>query len=110
MIIADRLLKLREGQIETEVGVRVFLPERDQNAWSTRYEIDWPEGKREGAAIGCDSVQSLLFALKMIGAEVYTSDYHKSGNLKWSGAGEGYGFPVPQNLRDILQGDDGKFL
>jgi hypothetical protein len=110
MIIADRLLKLRDGQTDAALGVRVFLPERDQRAWSTRYEIDWPEGTRKGAAIGIDSVQSLLFALKMIGAEIYTSDYHKSGKLKWSETGQGYGFPVPQNLRDILQGDDAKFL
>ena len=110
MIIAERLLKLREGQADTDVGVRVLLPERDQNAWSTRYEIDWPEGKREGAAVGCDSVQSLLFALKMIGAEIYTSDYHESGSLKWNEFGDGYGFPVPQNRRDLLQGDDAKFI
>ncbi len=110
MIIADRSLRLRQGQDEADVAVRVFVPERNESAWATRYEIDWPEGTRKGAARGVDSIQSLLFALKMIGAEIYTSDHHKSGNLMWSEPGQGYGFPVSRNLRDILQGEDAEFL
>ncbi|MGA3309842.1 MAG: hypothetical protein ABSD08_14680 [Xanthobacteraceae bacterium] len=110
MIIADRSLKLHQGQSDVDVAVRIFLPERNEGAWATKYEIDWPEGTRKGIAQGLDSVQSLLFALKMIGAEIYTSDYHKSGNLMWSEPGQGYGFPVSQNLRDFLQGEDAEFL
>lgn len=110
MIVANRSLTLRNGQTEIEVAVRIFAPEHDRTAWVTKYEIDWPEGMRRGAAEGFDPVQSLLHALTMIGAEIYTSDYHKSGNLTWGGPGQGYGFPVPQNLRALLIGDDAKFL
>jgi hypothetical protein len=55
-------------------------------------------------------MQALLFALEMIGAEIYTSDYHKSKCLMWGEPGQGYGFPVVQSLRDLLEGDDAKFL
>ena len=59
---------------------------------------------------GVDAVQALLFALQMIGAEVYTSSQHQSGRLEWLERGRGYGFPVPDNIRDLLVGDDKRFL
>lgn len=46
----------------------------------------------------------------MIGAEIYSSDYHKSGDLFWETPGKGYGFPVAPSLRDLLQGDDATYL
>jgi hypothetical protein len=46
----------------------------------------------------------------MIGAELYASDQHKSGVLTGLSPGRGYGFPVPQAIRDLLVGDDRKFL
>ena len=110
MIIAGRLLKLHRELGDTDVAVRVFEPEQEQDAWSTRYEIDWPEGTRTASAVGVDSLQSLLFALKMLGVEIYTSNYHKSGRLVWTEPGQGYGLPVTQNLRDLLVGDDAKFF
>jgi hypothetical protein len=110
MIVASRFLKLRQGQNDSDVAVRIFAPEQDHGGWSCRYEIDWPEGTRSGAASGYDSVQALLFALKMVGSEIYTSDYHKSGCLIWTEPYQGYGFPISQNLRDLLEGDDAKFL
>jgi len=110
MIVAGRSLKLRQGHNDTDIAVRIFAPQSDQDGWSCKYEIEWPEGKREGAAVGFDSVQALLLALTMVGAEIYTSDYHKSGDLMWTGPHQGYGFPVSQNLRDLLEGHDTKFL
>jgi hypothetical protein len=110
MIIANRSLKVRQGQNDTDVAVRIFAPQPSQGSWSCNYEIEWPEGIRKGTASGFDSVQALLFALKMIGAEVYTSDYHKSGALTWTEPQQGYGFPVAQSLRDLLVGDDAKYL
>jgi hypothetical protein len=110
MIIASRSLKLRRDEIETDVAVRIFAPQPDQEHWSCRYEIDWPEGTRKFAAEGHDSVQALILALKMVGTEIYISDYHKSGNLSWDVPGQGYGFPVAQNIRDLLEGDDAKYL
>jgi len=110
MIIARRSLNLRQGQTDIEVMVRLYQPEPDGDAWTTRFEIDWPEGPRRGAATGLDSLQSLLLALQMIGSEIYTSNYHKAGALAWHEPGQGYGFPVPQNLRDLLIGHDARFL
>jgi len=110
MIIANRSLKVRQGQNDTDVAVRIFAPQLSQGSWSCNYEIDWPEGTRKGAAHGLDSVQALLLALKMIGAEIYTSDYHKAKNLVWEEPGQGYGFPVSQNIRDLLEGDDANYL
>jgi len=110
MIIAARSLKLRQGSNEIAVPVRIFAPQDDDNQWSCAYEIDWPEGTRKSAGHGADSVQALLLALEMIGSEIYTSDYHKSGCLFFEAVGCGYGFPVPTNLRDLLDGDDAEYL
>jgi hypothetical protein len=62
------------------------------------------------AAGGVDDVQAIAIALQMIGAFLYASDHHASGKLVWLEAGKGYGFPVPNNLRDMLIGDDKKFF
>ena len=32
---------------------------------------------------GVDFAQALVLALQMIGAEIYSSTFHKSGNLFW---------------------------
>jgi len=100
------MLRIRQGDRETQVTIRLFAPELDNGNWICRYEVDWPNRKRKTAAGGVDAVQALRLALQMVGTEIYTSDYHKSGNLIWLEAGRGYGFPVPPNLRDLLQGDD----
>ena len=38
------------------------------------------------------------------------SSYHDSGKLFVEKPGDGYGFPVAPTLRDLLQGDDLKYL
>jgi uncharacterized protein DUF6968 len=70
----------------------------------------WPEGKAERWSTGVDAAQALVMALQMIGVEIYTSRHHESGRLRWLAAGAGYGFPVSNNARDLLIGDDRKFL
>jgi uncharacterized protein DUF6968 len=109
MIIATRVLKLRGTAGDSEIPIRIFAPEQSGGAWSCRYEIDWPDGPWAHAAAGADSVQALLLALQMIGTVIYTSGYHRSGNLFSEAPGRGYGFPLPQNLRDQLIGEDRKF-
>jgi hypothetical protein len=52
----------------------------------------------------------LVMALQMIGVEIYASRHHESGRLHWLAAGGGYGFPVSNNARDLLEGDDARFL
>jgi len=110
MIIANRSLYLRQGEEDVEVVVRIFAPEPDGGAWRCRYEIGWPEETRCSAAVGFDSIQAVLIALNMIGSDIYASDHHNSGVLRWGPPETGYGFPVPRTIRDLLIGDDAKFF
>ena len=110
MIIATRLLTLRDRGANREIPIHIHAPEQSKVDWICRFEIGWPGGKAERWGAGIDAVQALLSALQMIGAELYASDQHKSGVLTWLSPGRGYGFPVPQTTRDLLVGDDKKFL
>jgi hypothetical protein len=111
MIVATRTLKLRASTNETDVSIAVLEPEvLADGSWRCRYSIGWPDGIWESHAGGIDSMQALFGAMKMIGSEIYTSEYHKSGNLYMDQRGAGYGFPVPRTLRDLLIGDDKKFF
>lgn len=111
MIIATRTLTLRHPKGgDTEIPIRIFAPEPQEVDWSCRVEIDWPRGPFALDAAGVDAVQALELALKLIGAQIYASEYHESGRLEWFEAGKGYGFPVPNTIRDLLVGDDKKFL
>jgi hypothetical protein len=109
MIIATRVLRLRPPA-ETKIPIRIFAPEPQAVDWSCRCEVDWPDGTQTMAAAGIDAVQALHVALQLIGTQIYTSDHHASGKLMWLEPGKGYGFPVANNLRDLLVGDDKRFL
>lgn|SRR5262245_55049907 len=108
MVIATRFLKLRQEPGEIPVPIRVFAPEQRELDWACRFEIEWPNETFGLDAIGVDAVQALELALRMIGAVLYSSDHHASGNLVWEAPGKGYGFPVTNNIRDMLVGDDKK--
>ena len=110
MIIATRLLTMRDGGAIRDIPIHVHAPELSDIDWICRFEINWPAGKAKRWGAGVDAVQALLSALQMIGAELYSSDQHKSGTLVWLSPDRGYGFPVPQSIRDLLVGDDSKFL
>jgi hypothetical protein len=110
MIIATRHLTLRDEARTIDIPVRIHTPERAKADWICRFDIGWPEGRVERWGTGVDAVQALLFAMQMIGAEVYASSEHKSGRLEWLEAGGGYGLPVPSNVQDLLVGDDKRFL
>ena len=110
-MIATRLLMLRNGNSEVQIPIRIFAPEKTTHgSWSCRYEIDWPDKKHALDVGGFDSAQAIVLALQLIGAEIYSSSYHQSGNLFWDAPGKGYGFPVVPTYRDLLQGDDAKYL
>jgi Domain of unknown function (DUF6968) len=47
--------------------------------------------------------------MRLIGAVLYTSRQHASGDLMWQAPGKGYGFPILDDMRDMLQGDDKEF-
>jgi hypothetical protein len=106
MILAVRRLKLLGDNGQSEVPVSLFASEESAGVWSCRYQIGWPESTRENLAYGVDAIQAMILALQKVGIELYTSDAHKSGRLVWHNPGEGYGFPVSQNVRDLLVGDD----
>ncbi len=108
--VITRALKLTIGGTERDLPIRIFWPIDDTNAWSCRWEIDWPDRQRAGSAFGADAVQALLVALQMIGTELYCSDEHRSGRLSGPPDWSGYGFPLPGNLRDMLIGDDARFF
>lgn len=110
MLIATRTLKLQTGAAQTQVPVRIYLPQERNGSWSCQYEIGWPDGRWEHVASGADSVQALLVALQMIGSLIYNSEYHKSGRLMLDGPRGGYGFPVPKAIHDLLIGDDARFF
>lgn len=109
-MIAKRILKLRRDHDVLDIAIRIYAPEGEGRIWSCRYEIDWPEGPQVMHASGVDSMQALVLALYMIGAELYSSSYHKSGRLMFEEPGDGYGFPVASSIRDLLIGHDRKYM
>lgn len=110
MIIAMRSLVLRKDGHNVEIPIRIHAPEKADVDWICRFEIEWPEGPVARWGAGIDAVQSLWIALQMIGAEIYTSHHHETGRLAWLAPDRGYGFPVSSNIRDLLVGDDKRFL
>ncbi|MEI9803778.1 MAG: hypothetical protein WDN48_04025, partial [Pseudolabrys sp.] len=111
MLIATRTLTYLKGSDKIQIPIRIFAPAREKpGVWGCRYEIDWPDKKSANEIFGFDSIQALVLALQTIGAEIYSSNYHKSGNMFFDKPGEGYGFPVVSTLRDLLQGSDAKYL
>ncbi len=106
----SRVLTISSHGRDIEVPIRIFWPVRDKAAWSCEWEIQWPDRKRSNAARGVDAIQALLNALQMIGSEIYCSEAHHAGQLSWDGRWIGYGFPVPNSMRDMLVGDDKAFL
>jgi hypothetical protein len=110
-MIGQRILKVQSGDQTIDVPVTVFQPQQSSDGtWFCGYEIDWPEGKQTSRAGGVDALQAVYLAFQMIGADLYSSSYHKSGKLFLDKSGLGYGFPVVATLRDRLIGDDAKFL
>jgi hypothetical protein len=111
MLIASRTLTLLNGNDRIRIPIRIFAPEKSTNgSWFCRYEIDWPSARHNMEIGGFDSTQAIVLALQAIGAEIYSSNYHKLGKLFFDKPGAGYGFPVIPTLRDQLQGEDAKYL
>ncbi len=110
MVIASRILKHRDQNGDRDISIRIHAPEKDRVDWICRFQIEWPNETADRWGSGVDAVQALLQAFQMIGAEIYTSNLHASGQLSWFEQGGGYGFPVPNNIRDLLTGADAEFL
>lgn len=110
MIIATRMLTVRENGQTSAVPIRLHMPHQSGDEWRCHFEIGWPEAVAERWGTGEDPIQAIVQALQMIGAELYTSRHHDAGKLMWLSPGAGYGFPVPRNIRDLMVGDDASFL
>ena len=109
MLIATRTLTLA-GAEPMAIQIRLFSPEQgNDGGWFSRYEIDWPHARYVSTGWGVDAFQAIALTLQKIGVDIYFSEYHKSGKLMWKAAGQGYGFPVPKNARDMLVGEDAVF-
>ena len=111
MIIATRDLEYRaeDGTVIPVPVVYLFALARWRNTGAVATTIGFPNGVKESAAHGIDAVQALVLAINDIGNDLYFSDYHKMGRLKWGEPDKGYGFPVTKNVRDLLIGDDKRF-
>lgn len=102
IIVANRELALADGK---KVTVTIGKPEKfpDSEDYYCSYQIIGMGNERVRYAGGIDSIQALLLALNMVGADLYTSDEAKTGVLSWKGGEKGnLGFPVPDTLRDLL--------
>lgn len=106
MTMMRRTLTYQRDDGDIVVPVTVHSPRQGDRDWSCVYEIGWPDGPRRGCGYGVDATQAMLLAFKAIGTDLYTSDYHRSGRLRWLEPGDGYGYPVPKNIRDLLVGGD----
>lgn len=101
-VIAVRTLSLSgEEKVTVTIGKPKRFPEGDD--YYCPYRIVGIGNERVRHAGGVDAMQALVLALRMIGAELYTSPEARSGALRWMGRSrEGdLGFPVPDGLRDL---------
>lgn len=105
-VIVTHRLFIAKDNADWPIDIQIYSPVPLGKSWGCKYEIDWPEGQYSITAEGEDALQSLTIALQMIGADIYTSAYHQEGSLRAYDKEDGYGFPVPNNLRDLLIGVD----
>lgn len=110
MVIAERTLKFRDPAKDVPIAVKIHQPVLMDQDWACTYEICWPNRIRKADIYGVDSMQALILALYAVGSDIYSSDEHKSGNLRWGDSESGYGFPLPQIIRDLMIGGDTKFF
>lgn len=106
MIIISHQLFLRHKTGEIKIWIHIRKPVPEKKSWKCEYEISWPEGKEVSAAFGIDALQAMVLALQMIGSDIYSSSYHKSGKLRAYDSIKGYGFPLPHVIRDLAVGID----
>lgn len=105
-VIARRVLLGRTEQGDQVIAVSLFAPAADGENWSCAYEVDWPEAPRRNAALGVDSMQALVLALQMLGAELHAGRPVQIQSLEWLGTDGSLGLPLPPSLRAEARGDD----
>ena len=88
--IARRVYTL-SGGTTTEVVVEIQRPVPDQSDYRCDYSIGWPDGQKLSHAMGVDSVQALVLALKKLAVDISTSDEALSGRLTWLDNNDNFG-------------------
>ena len=105
-MFAERTLTIKSQELQS-VSIEIDAPAiGEKGEYTCSFSIGWPKGIRSEIASGYDGFQAILLAMNMIAANLYTSEYHRAGQLFWDQPGNGYGFPVSKVLRDLAQGDD----
>jgi hypothetical protein len=105
-----RMLTLRLPSGDQPVEVRIHSPRQLDIDYECQVEIHWPGQIWRGSMIGVDECQAVFLALQLVGIRLYNSDHHNAGRLIWLEPGQGYGFPVTNNVRHLLVGDDAIYL
>jgi hypothetical protein len=108
-IIATRTLTLSTAAGDQPVPIEINAPQVDGKTWTCHFTIGWPRRAKTGYGAGIDGMQALSIALMNIAAQLYTSPYHRAGQLRWDKPGDGYGFPIAKPLRHLLVGQDRAF-
>lgn len=107
MIIARReLTYTNEAGEVVAVPIRLYAPERNALDAKCRVVIEWPDQAEDRTIYGIDEIQAVLLGLQSIGTSIYCSSYHRTGRLFFDRLGTGCGFPVLDNARHLLIGDD----
>jgi hypothetical protein len=100
-IIATRELQVTgSGKV---IEVRLGRPEKfsDSDDYYCRYQIMGLGRDRVFYGAGVDQMQALVLALQNIGAELYTSNEARAGQLTWFGE-LNLGFPVADTIADLV--------
>ncbi|MBL8597171.1 MAG: hypothetical protein JNL14_05485 [Devosia sp.] len=116
MIIGMRELTAicKSGEHKT-VALQLEAPVESEGAWRCWYEIRWPEDEwpaqlTRSFAYGVDSLSAIQMGLMKLGAELHFSSYHKEGKLYWTEGQIGCGVILPRDARDLLRGEDARYL
>lgn len=108
-MIGARIFTLTTPSGDVGIQVSIETPTGSGREWTCAYSISWPSGTRTKMAHGVDAIQALHLALLLVGTDLYSSNEHVDGRLRWEKPMGGYGFPVPKNLRWLLVGMDKTF-
>lgn len=100
------VIAARELEISTskrKVTVRLGTPTRfpDGNDYYCPYQVLGLGRDRVFYGAGVDSLQALILALHNIGAELYTSNEAKTGQLTWLDD-RNFGIPVADTIADLV--------
>ena len=97
----EDIIAIREFQLvggKDLIKVMIGKPQKIKNGedYYCPYQIVGIGKNEVKKAFGVDAIQSLQLAMKMIGAELYTSTEARKGDLSWDGGEKGdLGFPKP---------------